>query len=144
MQYAFYSAANAAAIQQARRERLEAQELSIAEQYAQPYVAHAEAANTPGHSDGDVHPLRSESGGEGSDGEAEDPEVDEDEDEGPWEDEDDEDLEEGNVFFVQEPEDGGDPQARVLTVLELEELFQRAAPDLSSAYIKYREVFFFR
>lgn len=141
MQYAFYSAANAAAIQQARQERLEAQELSIAEQYAQPYVAQAEAASTPGHSDGDAHPLRGESGGEGSDDEAEDAEVDEDGDEGPWEDEGDEDLEEGNVFFIHEPEDSADPRARVLTVLELEALFQRAAPDLSSAYIKCREVF---
>ncbi|KAJ7706371.1 P-loop containing nucleoside triphosphate hydrolase protein [Mycena rosella] len=100
IQYAFFSAANAAALQQARRDAL--LEKQAAEQ-----------------------------------SEDESEEEDEDEDEEEEEDEDDEesdDYEEEEDFYFSAEEDspeGQDPRARVLSVLELENLFERMAPDLS-------------
>ncbi|KAJ6627105.1 P-loop containing nucleoside triphosphate hydrolase protein [Mycena sp. CBHHK59/15] len=92
IQYAFFSAANAAALQKVRRDALQARQES--------------------------------------------PPASEDDDES--ESEDDEDDEESDYeseeFYFSAEEDspeGQDPRARVLSVLELENLFERMAPDLS-------------
>ncbi|KAJ7786125.1 hypothetical protein B0H16DRAFT_1401155 [Mycena metata] len=98
IQYAFFSAANAAALQQARRDAL------------------LEKENDVEHQE-DVE------------------EEDEDEEEDDSGDEDTEESEYGSEDFYfsaeEESPEGQDPRARVLSVLELENLFERMAPDLS-------------
>ncbi|KAF7339623.1 p-loop containing nucleoside triphosphate hydrolase protein [Mycena sanguinolenta] len=101
IQYAFFSAANATALQQARRDALER--------------ANNAAENEQKHADED----------EESDNEA---------DESEEEFSDDESSDESAEFYFSAEEDspeGQDPRAKVLSVLELESLFEKAAPDLS-------------
>ncbi|TFK36883.1 P-loop containing nucleoside triphosphate hydrolase protein [Crucibulum laeve] len=104
IRYAFYSAANATAIQQARREAAEAQRSS-------------------------EH--------EGASEDVEDIIADSDEDEDP---DDDDDLSNGSTsededdaYFSAEEDtvEGQDPRAKVLSVVELEDLMLKIAPDLS-------------
>lgn len=115
VQYAFYSAAYAAALQQARREQLERVE------------AQEKVASSSDHQSGSISNqdgVVTESEGEDDDREVE----------GVWEDEsDEEDLAEYDpLTFEEESEYSHDPRIRVLSVLELEELFLKVAPDLSS------------
>ncbi|KAJ7630761.1 hypothetical protein FB45DRAFT_793431 [Roridomyces roridus] len=98
IQYAFFSAANAAALQQARREAA---------------LASEEAA-----------------GVENEEPEEPDDSTDEEDDSDDGESE----YESADEFYFSEEEDspaGRDPRAKVLSVLELEDLFQKMAPDLS-------------
>ncbi|KDQ63371.1 hypothetical protein JAAARDRAFT_169123 [Jaapia argillacea MUCL 33604] len=108
IQYAFFSAANAAAIQEARKAALAAAE---------------EAKQAP--TQGVEEPLSDQS----DDGE------EEDSDDDLYGDElSDEESSDGDRYFSDEEDtpDGKDPRAKVLSVLELEDLFERSAPPLSS------------
>lgn len=110
IQYAFFSAANAAAIQEARREAaLKAQE-SITEPEA------AEEEEEDGSEDEPNVP--------GDDSNSESVSTDED------------------YYFSADEEDVEDidPRARVLSVLELEDLFVKKSPDLSGMYFNYIHV----
>ncbi|KAF8973587.1 P-loop containing nucleoside triphosphate hydrolase protein [Flammula alnicola] len=100
--YAFYSAANAAAIQQARRDAAEA-------------LARAEEEQS-----------REDSS---SDEESED----EEQPRAPHSPDSEDESEEEDMYFSAEEdtEEGQDPRAKVLSVLELEEMFEKMAPDLS-------------
>lgn len=104
IRYAFFSAANAAALQELRREAEAEQEASA---YQQP--------------------------------EAEEEETESEEEETEDADAEDQNSSEGehaekHVYQVVEEDnpDGRDPRAKVLSVVELEELFIKTAPDLSS------------
>ncbi|KAK7064371.1 p-loop containing nucleoside triphosphate hydrolase protein [Favolaschia claudopus] len=103
IQYAFFSAANAAALQQARRDALDKHTYS---KDGEPPVDDAD--------------------------EEEDTASDEEEisDDGS-EDNSDSDMEEFYFSAEEESPEGQDPRAKVLSVLELENLFERAAPELS-------------
>ena len=110
---------NAAALQEARRERL-AQEAAAAE-------TAAEQEKAEGQESEDV-----EGGEEVPESSDEESENDDDHFEDAPDDEllDDADL--SHYFSAEEDTpDGQDPRARVLSVLELEDLFLRTAPDLS-------------
>jgi large subunit GTPase 1 len=127
IQYAFFSAANATAIQEARRNALVAErEPPQAEQGA---FEEEEQRDSNEDVVDNVHeeilkritpppdtPLVSDVDSERDD-----------------EDEDDYSTESDEFPLMNEgdTEDGQDPRARVLSVLELEDLFTRAAPDLS-------------
>ncbi|TCD61300.1 hypothetical protein EIP91_008650 [Steccherinum ochraceum] len=129
VQYAFYSAANASAIQQARREQQEALDRAEAQSNPAPH-AEDDPSEEGSNLDGKVEVEEEDDeddGDDGSDGNAGG------EDETSWEDASDEDSSDhGAVFMLEEDsEDSRDPRARVLSVLELEELFVRMAPDLS-------------
>jgi large subunit GTPase 1 len=104
VQYAFFSAANAAALQEARRQAL----------------AEAEANET--HGDGSSDNLDEIVASEEEDSEEED---------SGSEDESESD-DEGLYLSEEDSPDSQDPRARVLSVLELEALFVEVAPDLSS------------
>jgi large subunit GTPase 1 len=124
VQYAFFSALNAAALQEARRNEL------AAEQLREEQLAAAEAKGTDeshGSPDGD----RS-----GSDEWAD--EVDDNQE--PYDDSDD--SSDDDVRFDYTAEDGDaaakDPRIRVLSVLELEGLFKQAAPNLDSEFQSHR------
>ncbi|KAF8213250.1 P-loop containing nucleoside triphosphate hydrolase protein [Mycena galopus ATCC 62051] len=100
IQYAFFSAANAAALQQARRDALDS-----------------------GNHQNDVDET-----------EESDEDADEDEEDSSEESDDESDYYEAEDFYFSAEEDspeGQDPRAKVLSVLELENLFEKAAPDLS-------------
>ncbi|KAF8167726.1 P-loop containing nucleoside triphosphate hydrolase protein [Crassisporium funariophilum] len=109
--YAFYSAANAAAIQQARKEADEA--------------------------------MHNSSSGPDSDDESGDDDVPEEQETKPLkdgveeasddEDEDEDEADEADMYFSAEEdtEDGQDPRAKVLSVVELEALFTKMAPSAS-------------
>lgn len=115
IQYAFFSAANAAALQEARRD-------SIAAEEARQNAASSESEG-------------SESDEAEDSGKEEDlvTEGSEDESSGP------ESQDEGMFLSGEEDTpDAKDPRARVLSVLELEELFVKAAPELSSEYSPQR------
>lgn len=114
VQYAFFSAANAVAIQQARQEALEREE--------------AEARALSSTEDPHSEPEEAEDNSESPD-----PSDDEDDDE----DESSEYDTEDDVYFSAEEdtEDGQDARTRVLSVLELEELFMHSAPDLSGTLL---------
>ncbi|TBU34689.1 P-loop containing nucleoside triphosphate hydrolase protein [Dichomitus squalens] len=127
VKYAFFSAANAAAIQEARRD--------------------AAAANTPQHvleaqADAETRSGEQAPGAEftpavdaadaddESDDESESPAEDADEETSS---DDDTQSEEGGAFLpIEEEPEASDPRTKVLSVLELEELFLRTAPDLST------------
>ena len=123
VQYAFFSAANATALQQARRDALTAEEARVeAEENQMQYEGKEEedvenvAVPTP------------------SSAASPPPESDDDESE----EEDTESEDESAEFSYAEEEDSEDardPRARVLSVLELEDLFVKMAPDLSSEYL---------
>lgn len=126
IQYAFFSAAHATALQQARRDALEAAGESSGEEDSvdededdEEVVATAETSVV---------------GPELAAREATSPpesETSEEEDESEETDSDD-DLYADPISFEEDSEDAQDPRVRVLSVLELEELFVKAAPDLSS------------
>ncbi|OSD03306.1 P-loop containing nucleoside triphosphate hydrolase protein [Trametes coccinea BRFM310] len=125
VQYAFFSAANAAAIQEARREA------EAAAARAEEAVAAAAAAAA----------ASAASGGEGVDGQESDDESEEESvgddhappDSGDEESSDsDSDSDIGTFHPVEEGPESQDPRTRVLSVLELEELFVKSAPDLST------------
>ncbi|KAF8807756.1 P-loop containing nucleoside triphosphate hydrolase protein [Phlegmacium glaucopus] len=101
IQYAFYSAANAAALQQARREAAEGSETLFSSD---------ESENEASDDDRDLS------------GEHSAPSIDRD-DGG-----DDADL----YFSAEEDEDDQDPRAKILSVVELEEMFLKVAPNLSN------------
>ena len=128
IQYAFFSAANAVAIQQARREARRQEEDT--EAALSPEVesdADAEEdedqpeldSESPGHS---ITPPRSPSAPDPSDGEGS-------------ENEDGDDTDDVSILVDEGDEAAQDPRIRVLSVLELEALFIHAAPDLSSTLI---------
>lgn len=109
VRYAFFSAANATALQEARKEALEREEEA------------AKQASDTSHGDedeeADEHDEEVEHSGDSS-----------------YEDEDSSDDESDNELYFsaeEDTEDGQDPRTRVLSVLELESLFIHAAPDLS-------------
>lgn len=123
VQYAFFSAANSAALQQARRDALAEQEALL--------EAEERAANESTQEENEK-----DDGGEGQEQQSADapPSDSESEDEEPEsEDADDSDDESFHTPLVleEDSEDARDPRARVLSVLELEELFVKSAPDLS-------------
>ncbi|KAL0951443.1 hypothetical protein HGRIS_008132 [Hohenbuehelia grisea] len=110
IRYAFFSALNAAALQQARRDALAA---------AQAEAERAQAKAEEGDS---------EEGVVDSDDDAEDSDADSE----PNDDSEDSDDDDAAYFSAEEDtEEGQDPRAKVLSVLELEDLFLRSAPDLS-------------
>jgi large subunit GTPase 1 len=123
VQYAFYSAANAAAIQQARRDAETAQEAAQEAEHDSSRSEDGDASesedNVASPSDNSQIPPPSAEGEELS-----------------GSDESDEVNSSDHFAFVaeDESEDAKDPRTRVLTVLELEDLFLKTAPDLSSMY----------
>ncbi|KAH9898170.1 P-loop containing nucleoside triphosphate hydrolase protein [Cubamyces lactineus] len=125
--YAFFSAANAAAIQEARREAEAA--AARAEE-----AAAAAAASTSSKVSSDGAEPATRNGDEDVSGESDNdndtpPEsLDEASDEESSEDE----SEDGTFLPVEDGPDAQDPRTRVLSVLELEELFIKSAPDLST------------
>ncbi|KAI0361378.1 P-loop containing nucleoside triphosphate hydrolase protein [Trametes cingulata] len=122
VRYAFFSAANAAALQEARREAEAA--AARAEEEA---AAAAEAASKD---DGDEPTETDEDAEDESDEESEQDEeaVPESHDE----DSSDDESEDGTWHPVEEGPEAQDPRTKVLSVLELEELFIKSAPDLST------------
>ncbi|KAI0639638.1 P-loop containing nucleoside triphosphate hydrolase protein [Trametes polyzona] len=123
VRYAFFSAANAAALQEARREA----EAAAARAQEEAAAAAAEAAR------------RAEGGGASSDEEDSDEESNgepgQDADQPPEsfdEESSDDDSDVGAFHPIDEDTDAQDPRTRVLSVLELEELFKSTAPDLST------------
>ncbi|KAF7799320.1 hypothetical protein EIP86_010552 [Pleurotus ostreatoroseus] len=128
IQYAFFSAANATALQEARREALAAEE-----------ARHQAELDAEGQ-------LEAEEDGSGSIGEddrgedttgpssdvAPPPPSESDDEEYETESESDDTADEAFPYSLDEDsEDAKDPRARVLSVLELEDLFLNVAPDLS-------------
>lgn len=106
VEYAFYSAANAAAIQEARREAAAAR------------LAHVESANDSDEEDDEdvnshLEPSDSVSDNEMSDSSSE--------------------FHHDDDYFSAEEDtpDGRDARAKVLSVVELEDWFEKMAPDLS-------------
>ena len=121
MRYAFFSAANAAALQEARREA----EAIHYEREAQTSAPPVEASDEPVEA-GDCEEEEEEEGAE-DDIESDDPVEEEEE-----EDSDSDSSGEAGEYLPIEEEEVQDPRTRVLSVLELEDLFIRSAPDLSS------------
>lgn len=123
MQYAFFSAANAAALQEARKEAEAA-----AARAEEEVEAAAEAAKAPG-------------AGPNSDEEESDDESSDEEDSSD-EESYDSDSRRGTFHPLEERSETEDPRTRVLSVLELEELFVSCAPDLSGTFaLSHRENF---
>jgi large subunit GTPase 1 len=102
VRYAFFSAANAAALQELRREM----ELAKAREAERETTGNEESS--------------------GSDDE-DDPQTPEDETPEPQE-----DAQPFTLPVEEDSEDARDPRTRVLSVLELEDLFSKVAPDLTS------------
>ncbi|KAI0749172.1 P-loop containing nucleoside triphosphate hydrolase protein [Irpex lacteus] len=125
VQYAFFSAANAAAIQQARRDALAAQEA------VEAAAARGEQDSSEGDSE-DEDTLDPESQAATPPPDSVDPSSFS-EDELSSADESDETDNEAHFTYAaeDESEEDKDPRTRVLSVLELEDLFLRAAPPLS-------------
>lgn len=107
IQYAFFSAANATALQEARREAAAAEAGKL----------HDDEESSE-DSDG---PLTPSEDSEGASDEDDDDSGSHSHDEGMY------------LSGEEDSPEAQDPRAKVLTVLELEDLFNRAAPDLSSA-----------
>ncbi|KAI0080368.1 P-loop containing nucleoside triphosphate hydrolase protein [Panus rudis PR-1116 ss-1] len=131
IQYAFFSAANATALQQARREQL-ADEEDVRQTESDEEEDDSEDEENATNIPPDTLSQVDDGDSEGK----EEEEISEDgEDKSDWEDAPDNSLPgtEHSLYFSAEEDtpDGQDPRARVLTVLELEELFKRVAPDLS-------------
>ena len=126
VKYAFFSAANAAALQEARREAAAAQAPAQKQNDAPESVPMPpDAADEP--SSVGEEPQGEDSEEDSDDGE----EVPEDSLEEYSEDESD-DSEGGAFLPIEEGPEAQDPRTKVLSVLELEDLFVRSAPDLSS------------
>jgi large subunit GTPase 1 len=127
IQYAFFSAANAAALQQARREALPRSETEID---ASERRQHPDAIESNTNPNTYAEPESSS--------DSEGPHTPHDDDDGesdPPDSDVDSDSDEERLRYVPTEEDtpdGRDPRTKVLSVLELEDLFATAAPDLSS------------
>lgn len=99
MQYAFYSAANATALQQARRE---------AEENLETLFSSDESENEANDSDHDPSGEHSTTS-----------------------------ISHDDLYFsAEEDREDRDLRAKILSVVELEEMFLKMAPDLSSKYIQ--------
>ena len=126
MKYAFFSAANATALQEARREAAAA-----VDEERQRLQEHAETSATAGYDTAEVvaTPAADAEGGEHEvDGSDEDSSA-----ELSGEEYSSDESEDGGAFLpIEEGPDAQDPRTRVLSVLELEDLFVNSAPDLSS------------
>ena len=129
MKYAFFSAANATALQEARREAAAA-----VDEERQRLQEHAETSATAGYDTAEVvaTPAADAEGGEHEDdGSDEDSPAELEEEE--YSSDESEESEDGGAFLpIEEGPDAQDPRTRVLSVLELEDLFVNSAPDLSS------------
>ncbi|KAA1471574.1 P-loop containing nucleoside triphosphate hydrolase protein [Dentipellis sp. KUC8613] len=126
IQYAFFSAANAVALQEARREALAAETAATEEEESHPdnSSSASDTDETPPVSEGPAEAggSHAEAAHEGEDDQDEDDDsVDEDGDDSEWSDE----------YEVKGNIESTDPRAKVLSVLELEDLFISAAPPLS-------------
>ena len=125
IQYAFFSAANAAAIQQARRDALTAQEA------ARDAAAKAEEDSSEGDSEAEGLP-EPESHTATPPPESADPSSSSEEELSSADESDETDEARHFTYSAEdESEEAKDSRTRVLSVLELEDLFLRAAPDLS-------------
>ena len=100
VQYAFYSAANATALQQARRE---------AEGDSETLSSSVESESEVNDSDHELSTEHSTSS-----------------------------ISHDDLYFsAEEDREDRDPRAKILSVVELEEMFLKMAPDLSSKYIRH-------
>lgn len=127
IQYAFFSAANAAALQQARRDAIVAQH---AQAHAEQEESHPQDEDASEKETTSTAPPESLDTSDDRD-EGDDEEFSSDLDS----DSDSDDAHDRFAFLAEEEsEDAKDPRARVLSVLELEDLFIKAAPDLSSMF----------
>ena len=123
--YAFFSAANAAAIQEARREA-EAAAARAEEAAAAAAASAASKVSREGKEDDEGASEESDRDN-GTPPESPDEKSDEESSE--------DESEDGTFLPVDDGPDAQDPRTRVLSVLELEELFIKSAPDLSSESI---------
>ncbi|KAI0271431.1 P-loop containing nucleoside triphosphate hydrolase protein [Gloeopeniophorella convolvens] len=120
IQYAFYSAANATALQEARREA------SATTEAPDPAPHPDEEVDSGTSSEEEDATPGTEGSRQGADPESALPSPPESSDEDETEEED------GDLYFDEDDgPDAQDPRAKVLSVLELEDLFIRSAPDLS-------------
>ena len=128
--YAFFSAANAAALQDARREAAEV-EARLQEHEA---LASTSVHDVPsnGHIEGQLPPRVADGDMESGDAESDSSEKSQDLSDEEYSDEDSEYR--GTFLPIDQESDVQDPRIRVLSVLELEDLFVRSAPDLSSTF----------
>ncbi|OAX44423.1 P-loop containing nucleoside triphosphate hydrolase protein [Rhizopogon vinicolor AM-OR11-026] len=114
IQYAFFSAANAAALQQARRDAIaEAEETRLYQDAHrdEASLSDSDGPHTPRDDDSDDDfPEKSESESQSAS---------------------ETDYDHEYVHTEEDSPDGKDPRTKVLSVLELEDLFVAAAPDLS-------------
>ncbi|KAI0375232.1 P-loop containing nucleoside triphosphate hydrolase protein [Pilatotrama ljubarskyi] len=121
VRYAFFSAANAAALQEARREA----ETAAARAEEEAAAASKADSDEPAEADEDAE----------DESESEEESEDEGQDappESPAEDSSDEESEDGTFHLLEEGPEVQDPRTKVLSVLELEELFIKSAPDLTT------------
>jgi large subunit GTPase 1 len=111
LQYAFFSAANATALQEARRQAL----------------AEVEAKEARAHGSSD----------DGNASEDEEDNIEEDEGDSDRGSENELESEDEGLYLSAEEEspNSQDPRARVLSVPELEDLFVKVAPDLSGGFV---------
>ena len=136
MRYAFFSAANATAIQEARREAAVAetrwQELEAQAQAEAEAEARSERAPEvdPSPAVDSVDADDESENEEADDGDGED--LAEDSEEESISDDDSQSEGRGAFLPIEEGPEASDPRTRVLSVLELEDLFLQVAPDLSS------------
>ena len=121
IKYAFFSAANAAALQEARREAAEAE----AKLYEHQAVESAPTESGP------LGPATSAASDEDADSSDESDVPDDDDDISSSE--GGEDYGRGAFLPIDDEVDAQDPRTKVLSVLQLEDLFVASAPDLSSA-----------
>ena len=127
VKYAFFSAANAAAIQEARREA------GAAEAQRQEEVTRAqENANTRSN---EYISSQTQNTGDADEEEEEDDEEAPSDSGGRAEESSSDDEGDDGVFLpIEEGPAASDPRTKVLSVLELEDLFVRSAPDLTSSF----------
>lgn len=130
IQYAFFSAANAVALQEARRDAL------AAEEEARRQAELAAADRRQAEEDGSEAEEDEEATAEAAlSNDTTSPPADESDEEYETDSEDEDPY--GEAFplpLEEDSEDARDPRARVLSVLELEDLFTQAAPDLSGMF----------
>ncbi|KAI0068282.1 P-loop containing nucleoside triphosphate hydrolase protein, partial [Artomyces pyxidatus] len=128
IQYAFFSAANATALQEARREVLVAEQLALDQD--QEDTETSSTSSDEEEEDPIITSLR-ELGVNGEDSE----DLPDDTDDYETEDESGSQASVPDMAYFSDEEDtidGQDPRAKVLSVLELEDLFKKSAPDLSA------------
>ncbi len=128
VKYAFFSAANAAAIQEARREAAAAEtqrheKAMQAQEYAETRNNQDASPRTPLQGTGDA-----------DDSEESDDEAPSDSDSRAEESSSDDEDDKGVFLPIEEGPEASDPRTSVLSVLELEDLFVRSAPDLTGLF----------